>query len=116
MSIKPRRLQRTLISIITWAFFDTGLPPIFSISEKAQLKSPAMIIFSCSQSSRLFRRSLKKTTAQYGDDGTIFVRDQSSVSYLVKLADEFKEVSGLEINPSKTEALWLGAWRDPAYG
>lgn len=32
----------------------------------------------------------------------------------MKLTDEFKEVSGLEIQPSKTEALWRGTWRDRA--
>ena len=29
----------------------------------------------------------------------------------MKLLDDFKEVSGLEINRHKTEAMWLGSWR-----
>ena len=50
--------------------------------------------------------------SQYADDTTIFLRDQNSISKLLKLLDDFKLVSGLEINTSKTEAMWLGSWRD----
>ena len=49
---------------------------------------------------------------QYADDTTVFVSDQNSVNMLLKLLDDFKSVSGLEINTSKTEAMWLGSWRD----
>ena len=61
------------------------------------------------------RRSIEEREikiAQCADDTTVFVRDQILVSYLVKLTDEFKEVSGIQINASKTESLWLGVWRD----
>ena len=50
--------------------------------------------------------------SQYADDTTVFLRDQNSISKLLKLLDDFKLVSGLEINTSKTEAMWLGSWRD----
>ena len=30
---------------------------------------------------------------------------------LLKLLEEFKKVSGLQINTSKTEAMWLGTWK-----
>jgi len=30
----------------------------------------------------------------------------------LRLLDEFKSISGLEINTSKTEAMWLGCWID----
>ena len=31
---------------------------------------------------------------------------------LLELLEEFKRVSGLEINTSKTEAMWLGTWKN----
>ena len=34
-----------------------------------------------------------------------------SVTQLLKHLDKFKQISGLEINTNKTEALWLGYWR-----
>ena len=35
-------------------------------------------------------------------------RDTESISHLLKLLDQFKTVSGLEVNASKNEAMWLG--------
>ena len=43
---------------------------------------------------------------------TVFVKDEESVEQLLRLLDEFKSLSGLEINTSKTDAMWLGCWRD----
>ena len=40
------------------------------------------------------------------------VTDRESVTQLLKLLEEFKTNCGLEINTSKTEALWLGSWRN----
>ena len=48
---------------------------------------------------------------QYADDATVLVRDLDSVTQLLKHLDKFKQISGLEINTNKTEALWLGCWR-----
>ena len=52
---------------------------------------------------------------QYADDTTVFGRDEDSVEQLLRLLDEFKLISGLEINTSKTEAMWLGRWRDETH-
>ena len=52
---------------------------------------------------------------QYADDSTVFLRDEESVEQLLRLLDEFKSISGLEINTSKTEAMWLGRWRDETH-
>ena len=46
---------------------------------------------------------------QFADDTTLFVNDHQSVIKLLKL---LKHTSGLEINTSKTEAMWLGTWRN----
>ena len=72
----------------------------------------------------LFARALKKRAsvksirvddhemhvkvAQYADDTTVFVRDKESVLELFDFLREFSSLSGLEINTSKTEAMWLG--------
>ena len=50
--------------------------------------------------------------SQYADDTTVFVRDLDSVTSLLKVLNDFKEHSGLEINTTKTEAMWLGEWKD----
>ena len=49
---------------------------------------------------------------QYADDTTVFVSDVSSAKNLVELLDLFYECSGLKINSSKSEFLWLGPDRD----
>ena len=49
---------------------------------------------------------------QYADDTTVLLKDLDSVLQLLKLLDQFKRVSGLEINANKTEAMWLGSWRN----
>ena len=50
--------------------------------------------------------------SQYADDTTVFVRDLDSAASLLKMLNEFRELSGLEINTAKTEAMWLGKWKD----
>ena len=45
---------------------------------------------------------------QYADDTTVLVRDLDAVSQLLKLLHNFKNISGLEVNKHKTEAMWLG--------
>ena len=47
--------------------------------------------------------------AQYADDTTIFVQDDQSIINLFNLLDKFERVSGLRINQSKSELLWLGS-------
>ena len=39
------------------------------------------------------------------------MRDLDSVTQLLKHLDKLKQISGLEINTNKTEALCLGCWR-----
>ena len=74
----------------------------------------------------LFARALKNKTsikgievdnheikvAQYADDTTVFVRDRESVHELLDFLKEFSAHSGLEINTAKTEAMWLGQWKN----
>ena len=50
--------------------------------------------------------------SMYADDTTVFVRDLDSVTHLLNMLEKFASISGLQINTSKTEALWLGLWKN----
>ena len=54
-------------------------------------------------------RTIKIT--QYADDTTVFVKDIQSVHRLFDLLQQFENCSGLRINQSKSEILWLGSLR-----
>ena len=49
--------------------------------------------------------------AQYAEDTTVFVKDDQSIKHLFNLLEKFESVSGLRINQSKSELLWLGSSR-----
>ena len=49
---------------------------------------------------------------QYADDTTCFLKDLKSTKLLLDKIELFSHCSGLEINKSKTEALWLGCLKD----
>ena len=55
-------------------------------------------------------REIKIT--QYADDTTVFLKNLSSMSALLKLLEKFERCSGLKINPRKSEAIWLGKWKN----
>ena len=48
----------------------------------------------------------------YADDTTVFVQDLASIAQLLALLNDFKNLSGLEINTTKTEGMWLGCWKN----
>ena len=48
----------------------------------------------------------------YADDTTVFVRDTDSIIHLLNPLQRFEVCSVLEINTSKTEAMWLGCWKN----
>ena len=54
-------------------------------------------------------KSIKIT--QYADDTTVFVKDIQSAHKLFDLLQQFENCSGLRINQSKSEILWLGSLR-----
>ena len=55
----------------------------------------------------IYNREIK--LSQYTDDTTVFVADLSSAQNLFSLLDAFQKCSGLKVNKSKTEGMWLGA-------
>ena len=48
---------------------------------------------------------------QYADDLTIFVPDIESAKRVFELLDLFETCSGLRVNFSKSEAMWIGSCR-----
>ena len=49
---------------------------------------------------------------QYAEDLTAFLSDLHSVRSLFSLLDRFEQLSGLKVNYTKTEAMWIGSCRD----
>ena len=49
---------------------------------------------------------------QYADDSTCFVKDLYSLSVLFSTLKRYELGTGAKLNYSKTEAMWLGAWRN----
>ena len=50
---------------------------------------------------------------QYADDLTVFVPDIESAKCIFELLEFFETCSGLRVNFSKTEAMWIGScWQN----
>ena len=49
--------------------------------------------------------------SQYADNSTCFVKDPFSLNHLFILINKFEVGTGAKLNVSKSEAMWLGAWR-----
>ena len=49
---------------------------------------------------------------QYADDTTAILSDRDSANALFNLLDVFRKLSGLKINTSKTEGMWVGSLRN----
>lgn len=49
---------------------------------------------------------------QFADDTTVFVKDEESITNVLKTFELFSQISGLYINKSKSDAVWIGAYRE----
>ena len=49
---------------------------------------------------------------QYADDTTAVLDDTDSAKVLFELLDLFKDISGLKINSTKTEGMWIGSSKE----
>ena len=47
----------------------------------------------------------------YVNDTTLLLKDSRSLSSLFELIDLFEKRTGAKLNRSKTDAMWLGAWK-----
>ena len=61
------------------------------------------------QGINIFGKELK--LSQFADDTTLLNSNCNLVNKAIAVLDNFGDISGLKLNPSKTEALWLGSWR-----
>ena len=61
------------------------------------------------QGINIFGKELK--LSQFADDTTLLNSNCNSVNKAIAVLDNFGDISGLKLNPSKTKALWLGSWR-----
>ena len=61
------------------------------------------------QGINIFQREFK--ISQFADDTTLLNKNTNSVRRAITVLDNFGDISGLRLNPSKTKALWLGPWR-----
>ena len=56
------------------------------------------------QGINIFGKELK--LSQFADDTTLLNNDCNSVNKAIAVLDNFGDISGLKLNPSKTKALW----------
>ena len=57
-------------------------------------------------------QGLQFKVGQYADDTTSFVKDVVSLNNLFREIQLYERVTGAKLNISKTEAMWLGSWKD----
>lgn len=50
--------------------------------------------------------------SQYADDATNFLKTERSLFKLLEVVRRYEKGSGAKLNTTKTEAMWLGRWRD----
>jgi len=55
---------------------------------------------------------LQFKVTQYADDTTAFVKNERSFHALFNIISDFQKGSGAKLNRTKTQTLWLGAWKD----
>ena len=73
----------------------------------------AVTIRSCSEISGIKIDATEEfQMVQYADDLTAFVSDTRSAQHLFKLLDQFEKCSGLKLNYTKAEAMWIGSSRN----
>ena len=72
----------------------------------------AVAIRSCSEINGIKIDSREFLMVQYADDLTDFVSDIRSAQYLFNLLDQFEKCSGLKVNYTKTEAMWIDSSRN----
>ena len=61
------------------------------------------------QGIQIFKKEIK--ISQFADDTSLLCNSCKSVQRAIQVLNDFGDVSGLRLNPSKTKALWLGPWR-----
>lgn len=55
---------------------------------------------------------LQYKISQYADDATNFLKTEKSLFHLLEIVRKYEKGSGAKLNTAKSEATWLGRWRD----
>ena len=55
---------------------------------------------------------IKLLTAIHADDITLFLEDEKDMRFAISIPEDFADISGLIVNKLKTEAMWLGRYRN----
>ena len=119
-------MGRNLYSNITSCIINNGtLSASFQINRGVRQGDPlspylfiiavellAVAIRSCSEISGIKIDAKEFKMVQYADDLTALVSDIRSAQHLFKLLDQFEKCSGLKLNYTKTEAMWIGTSRN----
>ena len=106
------------------AVLNNGFYKLFSLVKRSETRLPSVSVFiilaaellACKirqdkkiQGINIFGQELK--LSQFADDTTLFNSNCNSINKAISVLDNFGDISGLKLNPSKTKALWLGLWR-----
>ena len=116
---------KALYSNVSSCILNSGLTsPYFNVNRGVRQGDPlssylfilAIELLSCSirdnkNISGIHVNKAEIKLVQYADDTTCVLKDEKSASYLFNVLNNFSSVSGLKLNVSKSQALWLGSKR-----
>ena len=94
---------------------DRGVRQGYPISPYLFVLAAEVLAISMSQNSNINGISIGKEETkllQYADDTTAILADENSALAFLSLLESFKDISGLKINCTKTEAMWIGSSRN----
>ena len=55
---------------------------------------------------------LQFKVSQYADEATNFLKTERSLFLLLQIVHRYEKGSGAKLNTARSEAMWLGRWRD----
>ena len=96
-------------------FFTLGQGDPLDLSPYFFVIAAEILAISIRQNSTIKGITIEKNETkllQYADDTTPVLSDISSGQTLFRLLNDFEKISGLAVNPSKTEGLWIGSLRE----
>ena len=71
--------------------------------------SPYLFILAVETMAIAIRENVEIKGIKYADNTTAVLSDTNSALALFKLLESFQHLSGLKVNSSKTEGLWIGS-------
>ena len=74
--------------------------------------SPYLFILAVETMAIAIRENVEIKGIKYADDTTAVLSDTNSALALFKLLESFQQLSGLKVNSSKTEGLWIGSLKN----